>query len=56
MRFRLGRNDVALPESAEADRAVIAQRMTELAPSWDLAEPFCRIREAIEEAQKAVQR
>ncbi len=54
--FRLGRNDVALPESAQADRAAIAQRMTELAPSWDLAEPFCRIREAIEEAQKAAQR
>ena len=28
--------------------------MAELALSWDLAEPFCRIREAIEEAQKGV--
>jgi hypothetical protein len=54
--FRLGQNDVALPESAQADRAAITQRLTDVAPSWDLAEPFCRIREAIEEAQKAVQR
>jgi hypothetical protein len=53
--FRWGRNDVALAEAAQADRAAITQRMAELALSWDLAEPFCRIREAIEEAQKAVQ-
>jgi len=52
--FDLGRNRLALPEGAEADRNVIAERFGELAESFDLAEPFARIREAIEEAQKAV--
>ncbi|MCE5301778.1 MAG: hypothetical protein LLF97_01565 [Planctomycetaceae bacterium] len=52
--FQLGRNRLALPESAEDDRRRITDRLGELAESFDLAEPFQRIREAIEEAQQAV--
>ncbi|MEN6407149.1 MAG: hypothetical protein ABFC77_11840 [Thermoguttaceae bacterium] len=52
--FQLGRNRLALPESAEDDRRQITEQLAELADSFDLAEPFQRIREAIEEAQQAV--
>jgi hypothetical protein len=52
--FRLGRNRLALPERAEDDRRLIAERLADLADSFDLAEPFQRIRDAIEEAQQAV--
>jgi hypothetical protein len=52
--FQLGRNRLALPQRAEEDRRLIHQRLAELAESFDLAEPFQRIREAIEEAQQAV--
>ena len=52
--FRLGRNRLALPEQAEEDRRLIAERLADLADSFDLAEPFQRIRDAIEEAQQAV--
>jgi hypothetical protein len=52
--FRLGRNHLALPERADADRRLITERLGELAESFDLAEPFQRIRGAIEEAQQAL--
>jgi len=52
--FRLGRNRLALPERSSDDRQRITERLSELAESFDLAEPFTRIREAIEEAQQAV--
>lgn len=52
--FRLGRNRLALPERADEDRRVITERLAELADSFDLVEPFQRIRDAIEEAQQAV--
>jgi hypothetical protein len=52
--FRLGRNRLALPERADEDRRLVAERLGELAESFDLAEPFQRIRDAIEEAQQAV--
>jgi hypothetical protein len=52
--FQLGRNRLALPERAEEDRRSIVERLGDLAESFDLAEPFQRIREAIEEAQQAV--
>ena len=52
--FQLGRNRLALPQRAEEDRRLIHQRLAELAESFDLAEPFQRIREALEEAQQAV--
>ena len=49
--FQLGQNRLALPERAEEDRRLVAER---LADAFDLAEPFQRIRDAIEEAQQAV--
>ena len=52
--FQLGRNRLALPEQATEDRRLITERLSDLAESFDLAEPFERIREAIEEAQQAV--
>jgi hypothetical protein len=52
--FELGRNRLALPVRAEEERLVIEQRLSELTEAFDLAEPFGRIREAIEEAQQAV--
>ena len=52
--FQLGRNRLALPERADEDRRLIAERLTDVADSFDLTEPFQRIRDAIEEAQQAV--
>ena len=52
--FQLGRNRLALPERADEDRRLVGERLADLAESFDLAEPFQRIREAIEEAQQAV--
>jgi hypothetical protein len=52
--FQLGRNRLAVEERSGADRQLITERLAELAESFDLAEPFGRIREAIEEAQQAV--
>jgi len=52
--FQLGRNHLALPEHADEDRRLIAERLADVADSFDLAEPFQRIRDAIEEAQQAV--
>ena len=59
MTFELGQNRLAVPEQgrnhrAEDDRQLILQRLDELSDSFDLLEPFGRIREAIEEAQQAV--
>jgi hypothetical protein len=52
--FQLGRNRLALPAKAESQRRAIEEQHAELLESFDLAEPFTRIREAIEEAQQAV--
>ncbi len=52
--FQFGRNRLALPERADEDRRLIGDRLADLAESFDLAEPFQRIRDAIEEAQQAV--
>jgi len=49
--FALGRNRLAVPNHHDDDRQQIAERLTALI-SFDLAEPFERIREAIEEAHK----
>ena len=51
---QFGRNRLAVPERAEDARRLIAERLGELGEAFDLAEPFQRIREAIEEAQQAV--
>jgi hypothetical protein len=50
--FRLGRNRLAVSPLAAADRQSIANRLGDLAETFDLAEPFQRIREAIEEARR----
>jgi len=52
--FQLGRNRLALPGDAQEDRRLLAERLAEATESFDLAEPFTRIRDAIEEAQQAV--
>jgi hypothetical protein len=52
MRFALGRNRLAVSAMAVADRAAVTERLGELAESFDLSEPFQRIREAIEEARR----
>jgi hypothetical protein len=51
--FRVGRNTLAVAAESEADSPLITGRLAELSESFDLAEPFGRIREAIEEAQQA---
>lgn len=52
--FELGRNRLALPARAEEERRVIEEQFSGLGDAFDLAEPFGRIRDAIEEAQQAV--
>jgi hypothetical protein len=52
--FQLGRNRLAVAEQAVGDRPLIEQRLSRLAESFDLTEPFGRIRQAIEEAQQNV--
>jgi hypothetical protein len=54
MSFDLGRNRLALPSRAEGDRQKITERLSGIADTLDLAEPFDRIRDAIEEAQQAI--
>jgi hypothetical protein len=54
MTFELGRNRLALPSRLEEDRQKIAARLSGIAENLDLAEPFDRIRDAIEEAQQAM--
>ncbi len=49
--FLLGQNRLAVPERHRRDQDEIQQRLAALA-DFDLAEPFERIREAIEEAHK----
>jgi hypothetical protein len=49
--FELGRNRLAVSSARDADRQAILAHAAELA-AFDLAEPFDRIREAIEEAHK----
>jgi hypothetical protein len=52
VRFMLGNHQVAVSPCHPADREEIQQRWREKADSLDLVEPFTRIREAIEEAQR----
>jgi hypothetical protein len=50
--FQVGRNRLAVAAEREADRNLILERLARLGELFDLAEPFARIREAIEEAQR----
>jgi hypothetical protein len=52
--FQRGPNRLALPEAAMKDHALIVRGLADLDEAFDLAEPFGRIREAIEEARQAV--
>ena len=53
LRFRLGCNELAVLEGADEDRRLIRERLAAVAETFDLAEPFVRIREAIEGAERA---
>jgi hypothetical protein len=50
--FRLGRNHLAVSPFSPEDRQLIVDRLGGWADTFDLAEPFQRIREAIEEARR----
>lgn len=50
--FALGRNRVAVGTAHDEDRHAITERLDRIAEAFDLAEPFARIREAIDEAQR----
>jgi hypothetical protein len=50
--FMFGRNRLSVSPQRQDDRALIEQRLSELDQSFNLAEPFERVREAIEEAQR----
>ena len=51
-RFRLGQREVAIAAIHGNDREQIVARLSGWEEGFDLAEPFDRIREAIEEAQR----
>jgi hypothetical protein len=53
MRFVFGRNKLAVPVARLADREVACERLQKAGEAFDLAEPFGRIRAAIDEAQRA---
>lgn len=53
--FHLGRNRLAVAALAPDDRQQVLDRLADLAETFDLAEPFLRIREAIDEARKGGQ-
>ena len=50
--FHVGRNHLAIAAENETDRPLLVERLAALGDRFDLAEPFGRIREAIEEAQR----
>jgi hypothetical protein len=51
--FQCGRNRLAVPPGREDDCQRVIEQWGPLAETFDLAEPFVRIREAIAEAQQA---
>jgi len=53
-RFSFGRNEVATAAKFEADQQAVQELSAQLSDGIDLLEPFARIREALEEAQKSV--
>jgi hypothetical protein len=50
--FHAGRRRLAVEREHRADEAIVRERLTALSEHFDLQEPFERIREAIEEAQR----
>jgi hypothetical protein len=53
--FQLGRNHLALPVADAVGRERLTERLAPMADSFDLTEPFDRIRDAIEEARRGGQ-
>lgn len=53
VRVELGLNRVALPAGYDADRSELLEHWQRIAEDFDLGEPFDRIHEAIDEAQRA---
>ena len=51
--FRLGANRLSIAAGFAEDQALVSQRLAAVAERMDLLEPFARIREAIEEAQRS---
>jgi len=51
--FSLGRHKLALEADHAGEQAAVLAQLEPLAARWDLAEPFTRIREAIDEAQRS---
>lgn len=51
--FQHGRHGLSVARTHAADQAAIERRCQSLAADFDLSEPFTRIREAIQEAQRA---
>jgi hypothetical protein len=52
VRFHIGRNHLAVETGRVADQALIHSRLAKVGEHFNLAEPFDRIREAIDEAQR----
>jgi hypothetical protein len=50
--FQLGRNRLAVTPDRENDRSEILKRLSAFDDLFDLSEPFIRIREALDEAQR----
>jgi hypothetical protein len=50
--FQIGRNRLAVPPERDGDRSEILKRLAGFEDLFDLTEPFGRIREALEEAQR----
>jgi len=51
--FRIGRNTLATAAGFSTDETVVASKLATIGDRFDLWEPFSRIREAIEEAQRS---
>ncbi|HKD35887.1 MAG TPA: hypothetical protein VKB78_03775 [Pirellulales bacterium] len=50
--FQIGRNRLAVTPDRESDRSEVLKRLAPLDELFDLSEPFGRIREALDEAQR----
>ncbi|HEY5313554.1 MAG TPA: hypothetical protein VIK18_13595 [Pirellulales bacterium] len=51
--FSLGQHRLALDADYAGEQAAVVAQLEPLAARWDLSEPFARIREAIDEAQRS---
>ncbi|HEX4147791.1 MAG TPA: hypothetical protein VHY20_02340 [Pirellulales bacterium] len=51
--FSLGQHKLAIEADHASEQAAVMAHLEPLAARWDLSEPFTRIREAIDEAQRS---